>query len=61
MFIGHRNCGSGDIMVLACHVISQDDLTKQSYDFMGRSPSKEVNILQNLVAIATLVVEIQWL
>ena len=48
-------------MVLACHVISQDDLTKQSYDFMGRSPSKEVNILQNLVAIATLVVEIQWL
>ena len=58
MFIGHRNCGSGDIMVLACHVISQDDVTKQSYDFMGRSLSKQVNTLQNLVAIATLVLEL---
>ena len=58
MFIGHRRCGSGDLMVLARHVISQDDVTKQSYDFMGRSLSKQVNTLQNLVAIATLVLEL---
>ena len=27
-FGGHRQCGSGDIMVLVCHVISQDHVIK---------------------------------
>ena len=31
---------SGDIMVLACHVVSQGHLIKGSYDLMGRSPSR---------------------
>ena len=45
------------MLVLVCHVILQDHVIKQSCDFLGRSPSKPVTILQNLVAIATLVVE----
>ena len=44
-FGGHRHCGSGDI-VLFCHAISQDHGIKQSYDFIDRSPSKQVTILQ---------------
>ena len=27
-FCGHRHCVSGDVMVLVCHVISQDHATK---------------------------------
>ena len=47
-----RQCGSGDIMVLVvCHVISQDHVIKGFSDFMSRSPS--------LVAIDTLVLEIK--
>ena len=57
-FGGHRQCGSGDIMVLVCHVISQDHLINGSYDFVGRSTSKQVTTLQNLAAIVTLVVEL---
>ena len=36
---GYRHRGSEDIMVLICHVIVQDRMTKWSYDFMRRSPS----------------------
>ena len=52
-FGGHRHCGSGDIMVLVCHVISQHHVIKRSYDFMGRNPSKLLTILQRLLAAAT--------
>ena len=38
MYGGHRHCGSGDLMVLVCHVILQR--VKGSCDFMGRSPSR---------------------
>ena len=38
-FHGHRHCGSGDKMVLVCHVISQDHVIKGSFDFMGGRPS----------------------
>ena len=31
-------CGSGDIMVLVCHVISEDHLVKWPSDFMGKTP-----------------------
>ena len=58
MFGGHRHCGNGDIMLLVCRVISQDSMIKRSCDFMGRIPSKQVTILQSLVAVATLVVEL---
>ena len=38
-FGSHRHCGSGDIMILSCHVISQDHVIEGSYNFMRRSPS----------------------
>ena len=34
----HRQCGSGDKMILACHVILQDHKIKGTCEFMGRSP-----------------------
>ena len=46
-------------MVLVCHVISQDQTIKRLCDFIGRSSSKQVTILQSLVAKATLVVELK--
>ena len=39
-FSGHRHSGGGDVMVLVCHVISQDHLIKKSSDFMGRTPTR---------------------
>ena len=36
MFGGPRHCGSGDIKILFCHMISQDDVINSSCDFMGR-------------------------
>ena len=33
-----RHCGSEDIMVLVCHVISQDHVTKRLGNFMSRNP-----------------------
>ena len=38
-FSGYRHCGSGDIMVLVCQIISQDHVIKGSCNFMGRSQS----------------------
>ena len=32
-FGGHRHCGSGDMMILICQVISQDLVIKGTYDF----------------------------
>ena len=32
----HRQCDSGDIMVLVCHVILQDYVTNRSSNIMGR-------------------------
>ena len=37
---GHKDCDSGNIMVLACHMISQNHVIKGSCDFMGRSSSR---------------------
>ena len=54
-FSGHRHCGSGDMMVLVCQVISDNHVTKGSFDFMGRIPSKSVIILPSLVAIGTVI------
>ena len=58
-FGGHQHCGSGDIVVLVCHVILQDHMINGSCDFMSRSPSREVTILPSLGAIGTLIVEIE--
>ena len=46
-----------EIMVLICHVILQDHLTKGSSSFMGRSPSRDFAILSNVVAIGAVVME----
>ena len=57
-FGGYRHCGSGDKMMLVCHVTLQDQVITGSRDFMGRSSSRYVIILSSLVAIETLIVEI---
>ena len=51
-----RCSGSGDVMVLACHVMLQDHLIRGSCDFMGSNPSRRSTILPSLVVIATLLV-----
>ena len=35
---GHKHCGSGDIMVLICLLISQDIVVKWLCDIIGSSP-----------------------
>ena len=32
----HRHCGSEDIMILVCHVVSQNHVIKESFDFIGK-------------------------
>ena len=34
-FSGHRHRASGYLIILVCHVISQDNVIKGSYDFIG--------------------------
>ena len=41
-FGSHRNCGSGDIILLVCHVISQDHMIKGSCVLICRSPLRKV-------------------
>ena len=38
-FVGRSYSGSGYIMFLDCHVISQNHMINRSCDLMGRSPS----------------------
>ena len=38
-FSGYAHYGSGDILVLVCHEISQYHVIKESCDFMVESPS----------------------
>ena len=33
-FFAYKYCGGGDIMVLVCHMIFQDQMMKQSFDFV---------------------------
>ena len=37
---GQKHCGSGDIMILGCHMISQDHVIKGLCYFMGRNPGR---------------------
>ena len=53
-----RYCGRSNRIVLVYHMISQDLMTKGWNNIMGRSPSCQVTILTNFVAIGTVVVEI---
>ena len=57
-FGSDKHCGSGDIMILVCHVISHKQVIKGSCNFISRSPSRYVTILLCLVAIGTVVVVI---
>ena len=45
-------------MILGCHVVSQGHVIKRSFDFIGMSPSRYITILPSLVAMGTVVVEI---
>ena len=58
LFRCHRHCGSGDIMILLCHLISRDNVIKGSCEFIGRSSSRKVTFLPSLVAIGTVGMEI---
>ena len=53
-----RHCGSEDMMILVCHVILSDHVTKGFSNVMSGSPSRLVTILSSLVARGTVVVEI---
>ena len=49
-FGSHRHCGSGDLLILVCHVISQDHAIKGSCYFMsgpkfGGTVSENIMIL----------------
>ena len=57
-FGGHRHCGSGDIMILVCHVILQGHMIKESCDSTLRRPSRQVTILPSFVATDALEMEI---
>ena len=57
-FGGHRHSGSGVTMVLVCHKISQDRITKESCNFMGGTASQYVTTLSSLVAIGIMIVAI---
>ena len=46
-------------MVLVRHLISQDHAMEWSSDFMGKSPLRQLTILQNMVAIATVLMELK--
>ena len=50
-FGDHSHCGSGTIIILVCHVISQNHVIKGSSEFLGRSPSRKVTTLPSLMAI----------
>lgn len=57
-FDDDKHCSSGDIKVLADHVISEDRVIKESCDILGRSLSWQVSMLSSLVAKGVVVVEI---
>ena len=57
-FGGPRHCDNGDVLVLVYHGISQEYVIKWLCDFIGRSQSRQVTIVQSLVAIMALVTNI---
>ena len=59
-FGGDSLSGSGLIMILICHLISQDHVIKGSCGFMGGSPLWYVTTLLSLVAIGIVEVEIYF-
>ena len=56
-FGNHRNCDSGDIMFLICHLTSRNHMFKGLCEFMGWSSSQLVTTLPCFVAISLLQVE----
>ena len=63
-FGGEKHRGSGYIMVLVCHAISQNYVTKALISIMGRSsvmgksPLRLVTILPSLVRLGTRLVKL---
>ena len=45
-------------MILVCHAISQDHMTKGLSDMMGESPLWQVTSLPTFLAVSTVVVKI---
>ena len=48
------------MVILVCHVITQDHMVKEACDFMSGSVSCYVTILPSLVAIGIAVVKISF-
>ena len=57
-FGGHWHCGGGEIIVLVCHVIFQDQEIKAFCDFMDESSSCYVTNLPSFLTISIVVEEI---
>ena len=54
---GHEYCEIGDVIILACHVISQDHKIKGLSNIKSRSPLKLTTSLPSLVVLDTAAVE----
>ena len=56
-FDGHTHFGSGEMIILNCHMISHCHVIIESCEFMVGSLSWKVTILSVLVAMGTVVLE----
>ena len=59
-FVGNWHCGSKNVIILVCHVISHNHVTCDLWKvmwLMSRSLSSQVTILPSLVVMATLLIE----
>ena len=55
-----RHCGSGDIIVLVCHVILQNHIIKGSNALYGWEPLTVTHHLAKLGGMDIEVVDIKW-
>ena len=47
-------------MFIVFHMILQEHMIKALNDFLVKSPTRQVTILQSLMTIGTVVVNLQW-
>ena len=57
-FNAYRSCGSGDIMILFCHMASRDHLIKGTCDYGKGSPLTEATTVPSLMLIGLVEVEV---
>ena len=59
-FCDHIYCGSGNIIISVCNLLSQGHVVKCCSNFMGRIPSWQFTSLLSRAAIGTVIVEIRF-